>query len=294
MKYYLDINEGIRTANQQRWDQGPEAAIEVLSATLKTAPSRGKARAHVLWQRGKFWRALGELDAAIEDCTHAIEALQPDTPATGKAQDDKSDLSTEAWLWRGSFYAAKGDFSRALADYNAFVRHGGSEHTHGIRDRQLHYDDLMLAMDDVNAVIAAHPKQGVPYFSRAIIKYALYDVSGALEDWNAAYIYSTDDEAELHQTCMTYLKQKPRFREEVTEVEFARMKPDREYCRASSERPCPYTITLYGLRHRRRGPEYPDLKICRAELTREGWHEISSESMREWHVVYFERPVQKP
>jgi lipoprotein NlpI len=145
------------------------AGLFALAALLLTAVLPGPARADVVQdcmaKRG---------DETIRACTEAIE-----NPA--------GDL---AWAFnnRGNAYRAKGDFDRALADYNqAISLDPRYEFAYNGRGNVYSYKgDLDRALADYNQAITLDPKDALAYNGRGNVYRAKGDSGRAIADYNRA------------------------------------------------------------------------------------------------------------
>lgn len=123
-------------------------------------------------------------DAAVEDCTRAIDS--------GKLTPVQLSL---AHIFRGNGWENKQEYDRAFADYDEAVRLdpnsssalGGRGNLHRIKG------DLTAAIDDFNAAIHLDPRRASNYANRATAWYAKGDLGKASADYDEALRRDSND-----------------------------------------------------------------------------------------------------
>lgn len=144
------------------------AAIDHLSAMIRANPGDDSLYAG----RAEVWRALGEIDIAIDDLNEAIR-LSP---------------SAAYYSNRGIAWGDKGEYDRAMSDYNealrldrkyvpAYINRSRAWHERGENDR---------AIVDLNEGLRLDPKNAGAYSNRGNAWRALGDYNRAIADYNEA------------------------------------------------------------------------------------------------------------
>jgi lipoprotein NlpI len=119
----------------------------------------------------------GNPDLAIQHCTRAIES--------GKFSGEPL---SQLHLNRGIEWAAKGDFDRAIADYDAAIKlHPKSADAHYNRGNAwARKGDPDRAIADYDAAIRLDPKEAAAYGGRAVEWSVKGDYARAIADYDAA------------------------------------------------------------------------------------------------------------
>jgi tetratricopeptide (TPR) repeat protein len=125
--------------------------------------------------RAFIWRELGEIDNAIADLTEAIHINpMPRSDSGGPGY-------VNAYSNRGLALHMKGDYERALADYDAAIKLDPKDLPALTYRGQIHrlagnYD---LALADLDAAIGITPDDADLYHARGMLLYAQYMVASA-------------------------------------------------------------------------------------------------------------------
>ena len=165
-----------------------------------------KERAHY-YNRGLAYSDKGDYDLAIADYNQAIQ-LDPKfatatrtavsfttsraiTTAPSPTTTRRSRLNPRfvlAYISRGGVYSAKGDYDRAIADYNQAIQIN-PEADLAYHNRGLAYSDkgdYDRAIADYNQAIQINPKYGETYLFRGLANLYAGDLPKALADLNQA------------------------------------------------------------------------------------------------------------
>ncbi|MBJ7402180.1 MAG: tetratricopeptide repeat protein [Bradyrhizobium sp.] len=203
------LEQGHKAIREQKLD----SAISAFSAALRISPNdrdiyfhRGIAWSNSYYNRGK---KLGDLDRAVEDYTRAIE-IDPEF-AEGyfqragllSAKDEnaasiadygmaieRGHKASSSYYCRGLLWQRTGEAGKAnaLADFAGAIQTGDREDQFmalmARADAHHEFGDLELALDDLNAAEAYHPK-GPPglYGTRAAILMKLERYTEAVADF---------------------------------------------------------------------------------------------------------------
>jgi len=193
-----------RSAAIQQLNSGLSgSALRAVNALVADFP--GAASAHMA--RGGVNQRLGNLEAAIEDYSRAIE-IDPTFAeaynvraglheALGQLDDAEADydraiaLNPEtASLYnnRGFVHLQRGDLDAALADYSRAIELDPTEDNAFVSRAGIHIErgDLDAALADYNSAIAANPSNANALNSRAAVLTDLGDLDAALDDYNRA------------------------------------------------------------------------------------------------------------
>lgn len=161
--------------------------LQKYTESLKANP----AQAEILVRRGMVHHALGDLAAAIADCSAAL-ALNPNFP--------------EALNNRAVVRDAQGDYPGAMADFDQALRlrpaYPEAYNNRGIT-RQAR-GDLAGALADYDMAIRLQPGYAEAHNNRGTVRQIQRDLAGALADFDAAlclqpdYVEALDNRAGAH------------------------------------------------------------------------------------------------
>ena len=184
-----------------RYDQ----AIDYFTSEIRPRPNAAKA--YLL--RGYVWREKGEYDKAIADFTEAIKldpASKIAAEARGEASESKTDSSVHqamsastgtipldpkdpaGYNVRGATWRAKGEFDKAIADYNEAIRLDPEcTVAYALRGQAWgSKGDFAKAIADFDAAIRLDPTNVEVLVPRGAARIAKGDFNEAIADFNEA------------------------------------------------------------------------------------------------------------
>ena len=146
-------------------------AAERLSALAETTQKPGKRfKAELFAQAGQAWLIAGDTGRALSAQTRALALAGPDV---------------ELLLDRAITLASAGDYWKAIDDLNDVIdqnsQHAGALVLRATAWRRL--ENLELAADDIDRVVARHPGNADALLERGNIRVLRGDRDGAAADW---------------------------------------------------------------------------------------------------------------
>ncbi|MHC5594492.1 MAG: tetratricopeptide repeat protein [Nostoc sp.] len=176
-----DANAYTRRASGHYQQGDKQKALEDLNQATRFNPKHSLAWAF----RGDVLRELGQNEEAITAYSRALEA-----------NSEWGKLSvTDVYLNRANLYSDRGDYRRAIADFDQVLRLN-PKNAVAYALRGLNYQrrgDNQAAIKDFNSAVRIDPNNAIAYFARGISYHLQGDYQGAL----AAYEKATVQDAKF-------------------------------------------------------------------------------------------------
>jgi tetratricopeptide (TPR) repeat protein len=176
----LDPNDA--HAYQDRGDvYFDRSAYDLALSDYDKAVALGRHGAYVFAARCDTNRILGKLDRAAADCDQSLTI----------------DPKSRRGLWAHARLAmAKGRYSDAVADFNAYIAQDQAASNTGYYFRGMAYNRLQMsrnALEDLQTYVQRAPDDGDGYRERAVARFRLGDKDGAIADLDIALRLYTKD-----------------------------------------------------------------------------------------------------